>query len=298
MIVVKLQGGLGNQMFQYALGRELQRRNENELCLDLTWLLDRYPRSGVVFRNYELDIFAVRPRLTLLSHVARRFSLPLVLMYGSQALREVKTKVGLMQYLAEAEMQSPLDVLEARGKLYLDGYWQSPKYFEGSEAILRREFKVRRPLSPAAEQIATRMAATDSICVNVRRTDYVTLPASIEMHGFVGKEYYDRGIALITSQLRNPHVFVTSDDIEWCRDNLRFDCPTTVLGHEYKGDRIGQDLALMSCCKHFVIANSSFGWWSAWLSPNPEKIVVCPKDWFRKPLVGNPDMILPGWIRL
>jgi len=297
MIVVKLQGGLGNQMFQYAVGRELQRRNGGKLVLDLTQLLDRYPRSNMVVRDYDLDIFGIQPRFTLLSHIARRLPVPLLYMYGSSTLVRTLDRAGLQQYISEP-VGFCEEVLDARGNVYLDGYWQSPRYSAGSEAILRHEFEVKRPLSPAGERVAAQMAATDSICVNVRRADYVSLRGSIETHRFVGKEYYDRGIEQIAPRLRNPHIFVTSDDVEWCRENLRFEYPTTVLGHEYKGYKFGEYLTLMARCKHFLIPNSSFAWWAAWLNPSEDKIVVCPKNWFRDPKIDSSDRIPPQWIRL
>jgi hypothetical protein len=297
MIVVKLQGGLGNQMFQYAVGRNLQRRHGGQLALDLTQLLDRYPRPNMVVRDYDLDIFRIQPRFTLLSQIARRLPVPLLYMYGTSTLARVLNRAGLQRYILEP-VGFREEVLQSRGNVYLDGYWQSPKYFEGSEAVLRREFEVKRPLSPAGEQVAAEMAATDSICVNVRRADYVTLPESIEAHGFVGKEYYDRGIELIAPRLKDPHIFVTSDDIEWCRENLRFKYPTTVLGHDYNGYKFGEYLTLMARCKHFLIPNSSFAWWAAWLNASEDKIVVCPKQWFRNPKIDSSDWIPRQWIRL
>jgi hypothetical protein len=269
------------------------------LHLDLTWLLDRYPRTGVVYRDYDLDIFGIEPRFTLLSEIARRWSVPLVLMYGSVYLSRIRDRSGLQRRIVQGHTSlSPEEILALGGDVYLDGCWQSPRYFAGSEAILRREFSVREPIALASEDVAATIAATDSICLNVRRADYVNLQASIDMHGFVGREYYDRGIALIAPQLKNPHIFITSDDVEWCRANLHFDFPTTVLGPEHKGHKFGNYLTLMSRCKHFLIPNSSFAWWAAWLNPSSDKIVVCPRNWFRDPNIDASGMIPEGWIRL
>jgi hypothetical protein len=297
MIVVKLQGGLGNQMFQYAAGRELQRRNGGDLVLDLTLLLDRFPRNNVVFRNYDLDIFRIQPRLTLLSQLSRRLPIPLLYLHTASTLVRLQDCVGFQHHIVDT-IKFREEVLEARGNVYLDGYWQSPKYFVGSEATLRREFEVKQPLSDAGERVAAQMASTDSICVNVRRADYVTLQASSDTHGFMGKEYYDLGIEKIAPQLKTPHIFVTSDDVEWCRENLQFEYPTTILGHEYKGYKFGEYLTLMSRCKHFLISNSTFAWWAAWMNPSPDKIVVCPKKWFRDSKIDSSDLIPPEWIRV
>jgi hypothetical protein len=297
MIVVKLQGGLGNQMFQYAVGRELQRRNGGELALDLTGLLDRFPRKNAVFREYNLDIFRIQPRFTLLSHFARRLPVPLLYMQGASGVAWFRDWAGFQRRILGPVAFCP-EVFDARGNIYLDGYWQSPKYFADTETILRREFRVKCPLSPAGSELAAQMAATDSISVNVRRSDYVTVQSAIDTHGFVGKEYYDSGMKHIAPQLKRPHVFVTSDDVEWCKANLRFDYPTTIMGQEYKGYKFGEELALMSRCKHFLIPNSTFAWWAAWLAPFEDKIVVSPKNWFRDPAIDSSDLIPPQWIRI
>ncbi len=297
MIVVKLQGGLGNQMFQYAAGRELQRRTGGELALDLTSLLDRFPRNNAVFREYNLDIFRIQPRLTLLSYLARHLPVPLLYMRGSSALAWLQDSVGFRRRILGPVAFLP-EVLDAKGNVYLDGYWQSPKYFAGAEAILRTEFQVKRPLSPAGERLAAHMDATDSLSVNVRRTDYVTVQSAIDTHGFVGREYYERGVEQIAPKLKRPHIFITSDDVEWCKENLRFDYPTTILGQEYKGYKFGEELALMSRCKHFLIPNSTFAWWAAWLASSEDKIVVCPTNWFRDPAIDSSDLIPPQWIRI
>jgi hypothetical protein len=297
MIIVKLQGGLGNQMFQYALGRELQRRNGGRLALDLILLLDRFPRSDVIFRNYDLDIFRIQPQLTLLSKLAQWLPVPLLYSCGSAALNRLRNQLGTQQYIM-GPVPFRKEVLEARGNIYLDGHWQSPKYFAGSEDVLRHEFAVKQPLSPAGKRVAVQMASVDSICVNVRRTDFVTLPASIKTHGFVGQEYYMRGIEQIAPLLKNPHIFVTSDDVGWCRENLHFDYPTTVLGHEYQGYKFGEYLTLMAQCKHFLIPNSSFAWWAVWLNRSDDKMVVCPKNWYRDPKIDSSDLIPPQWTRI
>jgi hypothetical protein len=299
MIVVKLQGGLGNQMFQYALGRELERRHGGGLVLDLTWLLDRYPRPGAIFRDFDLDIFGIEPRLTLLSRLARRHPVPLLYTYGSAYLARLRDRVGRCRLVVEGKPPcTPAEILALKGDLYLDGHWVDPRYFAASAPLVRQEFRVRAPLLAISEPLVAKMAETDSICLNVRRADYVTVKSSIDMHGFIGKDYYDRGIAEIAPRLKHPHIFITSDDIEWCRANLCFDYPTTIVGHEHKGYKFGNYLTVMSRCKHFLIANSTFAWWAAWLAPAPDKVVVCPKDWFRDPAIDSSPQIPAAWVRL
>jgi hypothetical protein len=121
-----------------------------------------------------------------------------------------------------------------------------------------------------------------------------TSPLVSANNGFVGKDFYDRGIALIAPKLKNPHIFVTSDDIEWCRNNY----PVTVLGREYKSYKFGECLTLISRCKHFLIPNSTFTWWAAWLNTGKEKIVVCPRTWCCVPGSDASDLIPEGWVRI
>jgi hypothetical protein len=218
-------------------------------------------------------------------------------MRGSTALARIEDMTGFQRYVT-GPVKFQADVLEATGNVYLDGYWQSPKYFVGLDAILQKEFQVQQPLTAPAQRLAQLIADTDSISVNVRRTDYVTLPAARDTHGFVGKEYYDEGIELIAHKLRNPHIILSSDDLDWCRENLKFRYPTTFIEPECKGYKFGLEFALMTRCKHFLIPNSTFAWWTAWLSPQENKTIVCPRNWFRDPRLDSSDIVPSTWIRV
>jgi hypothetical protein len=187
-------------------------------------------------------------------------------------------------------------VLDAPGNVWLDGYWQSEKYFKEIEPIIREEF-VLRSTSANVQKLAERIQSTESVCVNVRRTDYVTAPDTKALLGFVGTDYYVESMKIICARLANPTVFVFSDEVRWCTDNLQFDCPTTFVGHEYAGEKFREYLYLMSLCKHFIIPNSTFAWWGAWLS-NTKGTVVAPKKWFNKTELDSGDLIPTGWVRV
>ena len=286
MVTVKLKGGLGNQMFQYALGRTIAQRRGTSIALDVSSY--RYDK----LREYSLGIFKIAekfgdfPRRGLARALGQRLSCNL------GRLRVP----GFTYVLTEKRFSFDPTVLDAPRDVYLDGYWQSEKYFKEIEHTIREEFALNSTMGNV-QKLAERIQSTESVCVNVRRADFVSLPSSIAFHGFVGTEYYAESIKVIHARVTNPTVFVFSDEIGWCIDNLRFDCRTTFVGHDYAGEKFREYLYLMSLCKHFIIPNSSFAWWGAWLS-NSKGIVVAPKKWFNTTELDTRDLIPTGWVRL
>ncbi len=309
---------MGNQMFQYAFARALAERNGDEVVLDAAPLLDRTPRPnflfhGFVFRGYDLDIFNIDARLTLFSRVALRFPVPVLWAGLSVIVTFVKSIFGVQRFVREAA-DFNIESLPKHGNFYLDGAWQSERYFEAIAAMIRREFVLREPLSARARELEAQIRAGGSIGVNVRRGDFVTVARSIKQHGFVGLEYYQQGMKIVLAGLGNPqtpHVYVFSDEIDWCRENLKFpefpDLAVTYVGHEYAGKKFGEYLQLLAACRHFIIPNSSFAWWAAWLGgmtdpsgaskPGVQKIVVAPKRWYAD---GSPERgVVPStWVRV
>jgi hypothetical protein len=298
MITVKLQGGLGNQMFQYALGRSLVEKNKDRLVLDATFLLDRAPRKDFVFRNYDLDIFGINPRFTFLSRMARLFPLQSYYSDRSLSISNKKDLLGRQKYVREEPFGFHPEIFQLAGDLYLDGYWQSEKYFEEIKDLIRIEFSFGETENAKVKEMAEKIISTESVCLNVRRGDFANLPSAIKTHGFVGMDYYEKGIEIIASQVANPCFFITSDDIEWCVKNFKMDYPYVFLTHEYKGEKFKDYLRLMTLCKHFLIPNSSFAWWAAWLNPDPQKIVIAPKKWFNDPSIDTSDLIPESWLRM
>jgi hypothetical protein len=286
---------MGNQMFQYAAGRALALRNEVPLKLDLVHLLDRTPRPknrSIVFRNYDLDIFRIE------AEVARRVDVPMVFreylsgrakLYLAALRRRVITNRG-----RERSFAFDPAILGLGPSAYLEGYWQSPKYFDSVADRIRCEFTLRDPMSVGARELAEEIRACSSVCINVRRTDFVTSG----MHGTFGKEYYDRGLAVVAERTKIDRIFVFSDDVKWCEANLAFEYPMQVVGHDFAGPKFGEYLNLMAACRHFIIPNSSFAWWAAWLNTDPAKTVVAPKRWFLDESIHTGDLFPIGWIRI
>jgi hypothetical protein len=302
MITVRLKGGQGNQMFQYAFARALAIRNGDHFQMDLAPLLDRTPRSNFIFRGYDIDVFNIEEQLTILSRAALAVPIPVLWAGVSVFLTAVKKALSIQRVVRE-KAAFDLESIPRHGNFYLDGAWQDEKYFASIAPMVRKEFALREPLGPHAQGLADEIVRHESICVNVRRADFVNLPRSIQAHGFVGLEYYEKGMKLIVDRLKKSQasdlrVYVFSDEIDWCRENIKFPgIPTEYVDHEYKGKKFEVYLHLMALCKNFLIPNSTFGWWGAWLANHQEKIVVAPKQWYADPSIQH-DPVPIDWIRI
>ena len=136
------------------------------------------------------------------------------------------------------------------------------------------------------------------VSINVRRGDFVQHSVSSSFHGFRGLEYIYDAVNLIKSKVDKPHFYVFSDDIEWCAENIKTDDPLTIVDHTHAGKKFADYLHLMKECKHFIIPNSSFAWWAAWLSENHAKIVIAPKKWLNDSAIDTSDVTPAGWYRI
>jgi hypothetical protein len=289
MIIVKLMGGLGNQMFQYAAGRRLSNFRGTELKLDLSWFESI---SAVdTRRQYELGAFTIQEQFAS-SEETGRFREGLLL-----------RKFGFLfpfrerRHIHEKHYQFDPDILRLPDNVYLDGYWQSPKYFSDIQDMIQTEFAVRTGPDDVNRRMADEIAGAEAVAVHVRRGDYVSNPATSNYHGTCSMEYYQIAVKAILGRVKQPHFFVFSDDPAWARENFPLAGLKTVIDQN-GADRAFEDMRLMSLCKYHIIANSSFSWWGAWLSKNPEKIVIAPKQWFNDPKIVTGDLIPETWIRL
>ena len=195
------------------------------------------------------------------------------------------------------EFQFDPTIMSIGDTVYLDGYWQNEKYFKKIEDVIRKEFVARDVMGDEDKAVAQSITNAKSISVHIRRSDYVTNPKTNAVHGTCGIDYYLHATKLIATKIPNPHFFVFSDDHEWVKNNITFAHPTTYVAHN-GADKNYQDLRLMSMCRHNIIANSSFSWWSAWLNTNPKKIVIAPQRWINDPTRDTSDLIPKTWIRI
>ena len=298
MIIVRLQGGLGNQMFQYAVGRALQKRRGDELRLDVTYLL--HPDIGRfdVPREYSLDVFQIEPQFAYIPRLAARVPKDQFACPVGRVVREGVAIPRKIAYVREEPFGFHPEILSLNAPdVYLNGYWQSESYFAEIADDLRREFLFRHRLSQRGRELAEEIASVNAVCVNVRRGDLVSVESSRNALGFVGEEYYCRAEAWIKRHIPDARLYVSSDDFAWCRENLKFSLPVRYLD-DCVGWKYGELLQLMSLCRHFVIPNSTFAWWAAWLGRSEGKRVACPQTWFRNESISAKDLIPAAWERL
>jgi len=289
MICVRLEGGLGNQLFQHAAGRALALRHGTRLLWDPDMLL--HPPAGVTPRHFELDRFQVHGALARPGQVR-----------GMRWLRRLgKASAMFSNWRAYRESRAGFDRGFARlgDTSYLVGYWQSFRYFESCAAELSAELQPVLPLSPASAELLARIQAHETIAVHVRRGDYVSLAAAARYHGVLPLAYYTEALQRLQSRHPRAGLLVFSDDPDWCRAQLP--CPAAQTGfvtHNQGGDA-WQDLVLMAACRHHVIANSSFSWWGAWLADQRQgaagRLVFAPAQWFAATPIAPQDRFPAHW---
>ena len=291
VIVTRLTGGLGNQMFQYAAGYALSLRRGVALELDVT----SYARDAQ--RVYELGSFALPGKIAGPETLAR---LP----------QKVKGVGGLIKRLTQAAPADAIPVyrerhfefdrnvlaLSAPHALY--GYWQSQRYFDDAPDKVRAAFTPAAPMEPENEAVAAAIrAAAVAVSLHVRRGDYVTDASANATHGTCSLDYYRLAMQSIRAQTPGAHFFAFSDDAAWTRENLGSSAPITYVAAN-PSTRGYRDMQLMSLCRHHIIANSSFSWWGAWLNPRPDKRVLAPARWFAGSDKSTKDLLPANWQRV
>jgi hypothetical protein len=294
LVIARMIGGLGNQMFQYASGRALALRCGADLKLDLSgfatysrrrYELDTLPICAAVATDAELAGFGVDPkrRSGFIDRVRRKLRIP------------VGSRGGPVYREPHFHFDPAMVALDA--PVYLDGYWQSEKYFADCQDAVRRELTPVAPLERDNAVMATQIEARNAVSLHVRRGDYVSDPTTNNYHGTCSLDYYRGAVEHVVAHTENAHLFVFSDDPGWAQHNLRLPVAATFVTAN-SADRGCLDMQLMSRCRHHILANSSFSWWGAWLNPSPGKIVVAPRRWFNAARSDTRDLLPPAWVRL
>ncbi len=298
MVIVKLMGGMGNQMFQYAFGFFLAKKNRKTLKLDLSFLQDRREKKKIVFREFDLTIFNVSEEVIATKEEIAYYSGVSPNGKSLNLIITLKRKLSLPHHLIDYSLKYHPEYKLITSNIYLEGYFQSPAYFSEIEEDIRKEFIFKNKILPISNELAEKIKMSNSVCLHVRRTDFVEEDLGKNIHGFVEEMYYFNAVKFIKEKVHKPELFIFSDDIEWCQNNLVFDLPTRFVLNEHNGEKISNYLQLMTLCKHFIIPNSTFAWWAAWLSESPDKLVVAPLKWMINSEKDETDLIPKSWIRL
>ncbi len=293
MIYVRIIGGLGNQLFQYAFARYLAEMNNTGVKLDITGF------SQYNLHKYSLSAFNIQ------EIIANEEELKLIQEAKNNPIQKISYKIFKynikakpISYIREISPYSFNDkLIHLNDNIYLDGYWNSEKYFIAIKSIIKREFQVKVQPDDINKKYYDSILSCNSVSIHFRRGDFI----NNYTHGISDIVFYQRGINYINERIDHPHYFIFSDDPDWCKTNLSFIKPSTFLDIN-NPDKNYEDLRLMSACKHNIIANSTFSWWGAWLGNNQDKIVICPDIWFNDRLknrkINFNDLYPASWIKL
>lgn len=295
MIIVRLRGGLGNQLFQFAAAHSLAVVKGVELKADL-YTYTRHP-----LRKYELHNFNIKLPEASRDEVHRFTGTNFVARY----LNKRSNYFHCPSVFAQPHYHFYEDFFSLPVPIYLSGYWQSERYFSNVAGTIRNMITPAHSMDQRNSDLIAFLQTTDSVAVHIRRTDYTGTPFFRPMD----LDYYRRAFDFIQTRISEPRFFVFSDDIGWSRQQLADLANATFVDHNTGPDSY-KDLLVMSACRHQIVANSTFSWWAAWLNNYPHKTVVAPQTWFHNTYLTNKEPVYPcrlyntrdlipaGWTRL
>jgi hypothetical protein len=295
-VATHILGGLGNQLFQYAAGRALAKRLGARLFLDCTtrhqsappFVLDRYPIKGEIIRDATGKPHAHRLRLpgALGRRLSEAFHRRIPTTYSMRGTR-YKVFSEKCWFVFDSAFE------KLTGTTYLSGYWQSFRYFEDIVELIRSEIHPIWPLSDANRDWLARIQSENSVCLHVRRGDYLQHKGNAPL--VCALSYYDKALEHVRRIVPAPRIFVFSDDVPWCK--TAFSASDIAFVDANGPDDAADDLRLMTACRHHIIANSSLSWWGAWLARHPEQVVIAPRPW-QPGMTSDSDLVPGDWIKL
>jgi hypothetical protein len=296
MIITQLNGGLGNQMFQYVLGRVLALKHNTDLHFDLS-LFIKHQSHLTTKRQYELNPFNLPVKIAT-PDLVEKFRQSHTFKALINRYLSLNLNLSSDKYINESGQKFQPEILKLPDNIYLSGYWQTEKYFIDYRDQIIKDFSKRKsPVSLKNKQIKSGIENCHSVSVHIRRGDYITNKSAKAYHGTCSISYYQKAMKLIEKTVKNPKYYIFSDDPEWTKNNIKPEHQAIYISHN-KGIDCHEDMRLMSRCKHNIIANSSFSWWGAWLNQNVKKIVIAPQQWFLNKSVNQKDIIPKKWIKI
>jgi len=271
MIIVKISGGLGNQLFQYTFGQYVAKKTNKDVVYDIQTdlrIANFTPRT-LALLNFNLEL-----------NVATEKDIRKMRFFSKKSFQRIERKLVQLypflnkKYKVEKNFHSEF-IQDVKDNCYYDGYWQSFKYLDLNESLLRSQMVLDAYSLKNKAELIDRISNSQSVSIHIRRGDYISIKANSSIFNLCSLEYYSNAINYINSSFPNAQYYIFSDDIEWTK--LHF------IGDQYlfmDGNEPIEDLYMMSLCKHNIIANSTFSWWSAWLNQDRNKIVIAPKQWY------------------
>ena len=284
MICIRLKGGLGNQLFQFAFGQALAKRWQMPVQYDLSALLAPPAREDITAREYALDIFA---------HMEEAITLSAADLKGYQIISEPEQ----FRYHAFAGYRDRLRTTP----LYFNGYWQHPRYLEeAGDALLSRLRLSPAVTDPDVLELIREMQREPSVAVHFRRGDYVRVASIRQRHGLCGLDYFQRAREIVYQHLGDVRYYLFSEDEEWLHDEFAGASDSVIVPSALSGPKSAGHFALMRACRYFIISNSTFSWWTAWLSEADQQtrsLVIAPKQWMADGNTESSELFPSHWLR-
>lgn len=283
MIIVEVSGGLGNQMFQYALYQKFLHMGK-EVKLDL------HSFSNEKSRPFELDIFGLQYE-TISRKGRKRYIGKFPKLFLQMSF--FKNKNARRFYAEKLDVGYQPEIL-SMDNVYLSGYWQCELYFKELRSELIETFTFPTEVHEECRRLLKQIEAENATAVHVRRGDYLLPENTVKYGNICTERYYENAMKYIREKQDNARFYFFSNDPDWVRTHL---CDSnSVIVQCNEGENSYLDMYLMSKCKNNIIANSSFSWWGAWLNQYPEKIVVSPERWFSH--LDASDAICKDWVKI
>lgn len=293
MIVTELLSGLGNQLFQYAVAKQLALIKNVPLKLDVSFF------ENQTLRSYKLNHYNIQAKIASLKEVNNYLYIYNSSSFPSKILRKIDLRLPRTKrklFKEEIPWHYESDLYKVSSDIYIKGYWQHYKYFENLDNAIINELTLNMQLPTYANILSQNIVGdSKSVSIHIRRGDYITDKDANNLMGVLPLTYYYSAIEYIKKHIQNPNFYVFSDDLEWAKHNLQLSDNANYVD----GGKDYIDLDLMAKCKHNIIANSSFSWWGAYLNANQNKIVIIPKKWVVPPDINaGIELAMPTWIKI
>ncbi len=284
MIIVKIHGGPGNQMFQYALGRNLSLMHNVPFKIDSSYLRS-VNQSGRVLQLDQLDTVLEEATSAEIQKYAGTFQ---------KALDRLRLGSKKKKVVENVNVFDPTILTKTDG--YFEGHWNNEKYFEKNWQTIQKDFTLKNPSDKFIEISQHIKSMPNAVSIHVRRGDYVSIEKVANIYTTLPASYYEDAIKKVLQKHPDAHFFIKNEDNAWEKENFPKNYPVTFLpSDELSGY---EEMVLMSLCKHNIIANSTFSWWGAYLNQNLEKIVIAPKKWFVDQNQNKNYLIPHTWLEM
>jgi hypothetical protein len=284
MIYVNITGGLGNQLFQYAFARRIQKDTGERICLNI-YELEKYDnKRSFCLDKYKLINNTIVSRTKLPWYVHRRS-------ICSKLLRRISPQMFYLfgklknSYIWYQSYRNEIFPVSSKKDIYIGGYWQDPIYSMPAIGEIRKDLEINEKLSEHIYELVQEINANISVCVHIRRGDYIGSPYEV-----CTKEYYLNAINEVKKSDPNAIFYIFSDDPQWVKNNM----PDEQCIRIQENNEAYIDLFVMSKCKHFIISNSTFSWWAQYLGNYDKKKVYAPQIWHKEYDCNN--LYLCNWI--